>query len=183
EDQAMSRRAAHEAPPDEKGAMPDIRVAEAEHAAQDDTESSIQALDRETGADSTLSKYFREMAQHRVLTPKEEVEAAQEVERLEIGYWQALLSYPSAFETVAAVLERHVPEQLAETAILRKLARAAKRGKLAPAQQTRWDKQAHGLATKLRVLDSDRVFVAEAYQAVHRLAGMYSVQRDIAGDE
>ena len=34
-----------------------------------------------------------------------------------------------------------------------------------------------------RVLDSDRVFVAEAYQAVHRLAGMYSVQRDIEGDE
>ena len=136
------------------------------------------------GADSTLSKYFREMAQHRVLTPKEEVEAAQEVERLEIGYWDALLAYPSAFETVAAVLERHVTEQpLAEIAVLRKLARAAKRGKLQPAQQSRWDKQTHGLATKLRVLDSDRVFVAEAYQAVHRLAGMYSAQRDIEGDE
>src|SRR5262245_21347427 len=64
---AMSRHAAHEAPPNEKSAMQDIRVAEPEHSAQDDTEASNQALDRETGADSTLSKYFREMAQHRVL--------------------------------------------------------------------------------------------------------------------
>src|SRR5262245_52404032 len=50
EGQAMSRHAAHEAPPTEKSAMQDIRVAEPEHAAQDDTEASMQALDRETGA-------------------------------------------------------------------------------------------------------------------------------------
>ena len=107
--------------------------------AQDDTEPVLQALDRETGADSTLSKYFREMAQHRVLTPKEEVEAAQEVERLEIGYWQALFSYAPAFETVASVLERHVAEEPlpAELAPLRKLARAAKRGKLASRRSRR----------------------------------------------
>jgi len=181
--ETMTKRAAIEASADEKPQMQDIPVTDVETAAQDDTESPVQVVDRETGADSTLSKYFREMAQHRVLTPKEEVEAAQEVERLEIGYWDALLAYPSAFETVAAVLERHVPEPLVETATLRKLARAAKRGKLLPAQQGRWDKQTHGLATKLRVLDSDRVFVAEAYQAVHRLAGMYSSERDIEGDE
>ena len=179
----MTKRAANEASSDEKSRVQDISVADGAPAAQDDTESTLQVLDRETGADSTLSKYFREMAQHRVLTPKEEIEAAREVERLEIGYWEALLSYPPAFETVAAVLERNVPEPLAELPTLRKLARAAKRGKLATAQQTRWDKQARNLATQLRVLDSDRVFVSESYQAVHRLAGMYSVERDIEGDE
>jgi RNA polymerase primary sigma factor len=181
----MSRHAAHEAPPDEKGAMQDIRVTEPEQPAHDDTESSLQALDRETGADSTLSKYFREMAQHRVLTPKEEVEAAQEVERLEIGFWQALLSYAPAFETVASVLERHVTEEPlpAELVPLRKLARAAKRGKLLPSQQTRWDKLALVVSTRMRVADSDRLFVNESFQAVHRLAGMYSAERDIEGDE
>jgi RNA polymerase primary sigma factor len=179
----MIKRAVVEEPMDEKQSRQDNQVTDVERAAQDDTESAAPAPDREGAADSTLSKYFREMAQHRVLTPKEEVEAAQKVERLEIGYWDALLAYPPAFETVAAVLERHVPEPLPEPAILRKLARAAKRGKLLPAQQTRWDKQARSLATKLRVLDSDRVFVAESYQAVQRLAGMYSVERDIEGDE
>jgi RNA polymerase primary sigma factor len=181
----MTRRAANEAPPEDKSAIQDIRVADSEPPAQDDTEHALQALDRETGADSTLSKYFREMAQHRVLTPKEEVEAAQEVERLEIGYWQALLSYPPAFETVASVLERQVLDEspLPDLTPLRKLARAAKRGKLQAAQQNRWDKAALAVSTRLRVLDSDRLFVGESFQAVHRLAGMYSVQRDIEGDE
>src|SRR5689334_744468 len=125
------------------------------------------------------------MAQHRVLTPKEEIEAAQEVERLEIGYWRALLSYAPAYETVASVLERVVIEEPlpAEAALLRKLARAAKRGKFSPNQQSKWDKLAAALSTRLRVLDSDRLFVSESFQAVHRLAGMYSVNRDIEGDE
>jgi RNA polymerase primary sigma factor len=179
----MIRRAANEAPPENRNVMQDIRVAEPGHSAQDDTEAVLKVLDRETGADSTLSKYFREMAQHRVLTPKEEVAAAQEVERLEIGFWQALFSYTPAFETVASVLERHVEEPLPELMPLRKLARAAKRGKLQPTQQNRWDKLSLALSTRLRVLDSDRLFVAESFQAVHRLAGMYSAQRDIEGDE
>src|SRR5690348_14062244 len=45
EGQAMSRHAAHEAPPEEKSAMQDIRVAEPESPAHDDTESTLQALD------------------------------------------------------------------------------------------------------------------------------------------
>ena len=182
---AMIKSAAMEMPQEEKRPSHDIPVTEGEPAAQDDTENVVQSLDREVGGDSTLSKYFREMAQHRVLTPKEEVEAAQEVERLEIGYWRALLAYAPAYETVASVLDRVVVEEPLgeEAASLRKLARAAKRGKLSPNQQSKWDKLAGALATRLRVLDSDRLFVSESFQAVHRLAGMYSVDRDIEGDE
>jgi len=184
EGKAMNKHASADLPRDEKGMLQDIPVTETETTAQDDTETVLKVLDREVGGDSTLSKYFREMAQHRVLTPKEEVEAAQSVERLEIAYWAALLSYAPAFETVAAVLERVVTEDpLPECALLRKLARAAKRGKLGPTQQTKWDKLAMELSTRLRVLDSDRLFVAESFQAVHRLAGMYSIDRDIEGDE
>jgi RNA polymerase primary sigma factor len=183
--EVMTKRAATQSQPDEKAPMRDIPVADGERPAQDDTETVLRVLDRETGTDSTLSKYFREMAQHRVLTPKEEVEAAREVERLEIAYWEALFSYPSAFETVAVVIERNLTEAPvpAEVALLRKRARAAKHGKLLPAQQGRWDKLAHVVAAQLRVLDSDRLFVSESYQAVHRLAGMYSAERDIEGDE
>ena len=182
--EAMTKALATNIPVDEKGQRPDIQVTEEREPAQDDTETVLKALDREVGGDSTLSKYFREMAQHRVLTPKEEVEAAQTVERLEIGYWSALLAYPPAFETVASVLERVVTEDpLPESALLRKLGRAAKRGKLGPTQQNKWDKLALELATRLRVLDSDRLFVAESYEAVHRLVGMYSVERDMEGDE
>jgi hypothetical protein len=99
--------------------------------AQNDAEKALKALQRDSGGDSTLSKYFREMAGHRVLTPAEEVSAAVEVERLEIGYWEALLAYAPVLDTVATVLERLLEEpQPTEIAALRRLAKNAKAGKL-----------------------------------------------------
>jgi RNA polymerase primary sigma factor len=173
-------------------APPDIDVAIADAAAHNDTDSDtetvLKALRTEAGGDSTLSKYFREMAQHRVLTPQEEVAAAQEVERLEIGYWEALFSYSAAYETVASVLERNIETALVpavEIAAMRKLAKTAKR---TPAttkknESPRWTAMASDLAKKLRVLDADRIFVMESDRAVHRLAGMYEAERDIEGDD
>ena len=174
--------APEEAPPS------DMEVALQDSVAQNDTdadtETVLKALKTEAGGDSTLSKYFREMAQHRVLTPREEVEAAQEVERLEIGYWEALFSYSPAYETVASVLERHLETQPAEIAALRKLAKVAKRATAAKkGESARWTETAGVLAKFLRAADADRIFVMESDRAVHRLAGMYESERDIEGDD
>ncbi|HET8937349.1 MAG TPA: sigma-70 family RNA polymerase sigma factor [Polyangiales bacterium] len=171
----------------------DIDVAIADSSAQNDTDSDtetvLKALRTEAGGDSTLSKYFREMAQHRVLTPQEEVSAAQKVERLEIAYWEALFAYSPAYETVASVLERHLeaatlPEEIAA---LRKLAKGANRttstASNKKAESPRWNSTAAELSKKLRVLDADRLFVMESDRAVHRLAGMYQSERDIEGDD
>jgi RNA polymerase primary sigma factor len=180
----MAERAISELSTEVKGMASDTEVTEPTNLAQDDTEVAVKKqLDREAGGDSTLTRYFREMAQHRVLTPKEEVEAAQEVERLEIGYWKALLSYAPAYETVASVVERHLEQPLTELAVLRKLSRAAKRGKLSKQAQTKWDGIVGQVSTALRVLDNDRIYVNESCEAVHRLAGMYSEERDMEGDE
>jgi len=163
----------------------DIDVALAESVAHNDTdgETVLKALRTEAGGDSTLSKYFREMAQHQVLTPQLEVAAAQEVERLEIGYWEALFSYSPAYETVASVLERHLEVAPAEIAALRKFARAAKRNGPKKGESPRWTSTAGQLAKLLRVADADRVFVMESDRAVHRLAGMYQAERDMEGDD
>jgi RNA polymerase primary sigma factor len=178
--------APEEAPPS------DMEVALQDSVAQNDTdvdtETVLKSLKTEAGGDSTLSKYFREMAQHRVLTPREEVEAAQEVERLEIGYWEALFSYSPAYETVASVIERNLeaPEQQhpAEIATLRKLAKAAKRTAAAKkGESARWTETASTLAKFLRANDGDRIYVMESDRAVHRLAGMYEAERDIEGDD
>ena len=156
------------------------QLAEAEAEAR----KALKEFERQGGGDSTLSKYFREMAHHRVLTPQEEIEAAQEVERLEIGYWECLFSYPPAFETVSSVIEHYVTEEpLPQVAQLRKLARNATRGKLTKKSQTKWDQLSLDLATKLRALDSDRIFVQQSDKAVHRLAGDFAVDRDMLGDE
>jgi len=152
--------------------------------AEEEAKKALKEFERQGGGDSTLSKYFREMATHRVLTPQEEITAAQEVERLEIGYWEVLFSYPPAFETVAAVVDHYVTEEpLAELPTLRKLSKSATRGKLGKKSQKKWDETVAEASAKLRGLDSDRIFVAQADKAVHRLAGDYAVDRDMLGDE
>jgi RNA polymerase primary sigma factor len=152
-----------------------------------DTEKVLKSLHRDSGGDSTLSKYFREMATHRVLTPAQEVESAVEVERLEHEYWEALLGYTPVFETVATVLERLVEQpQPEEIATLRRIAKSLKSGKtakLSKNDEKKWMPLVESLAKKLRVVDSDRLFVAQADKAVHRLAGMYEDERDIEGDD
>ncbi len=177
----------------EEAAPSDIEVALADSVAQNDTEVEVDTekvlkqLRTDVGGDSTLSTYFREMAHHRVLTPREEVEAAQEVQRLEIGYWQALFSYSPAYETVASVLEREMEAGTvpAEVAALRRMARTAK--KTTPSakkgESPRWTSAATDLAKLLRVADADRLFVVQSDRAVHRLAGMYESERDIEGDD
>lgn len=153
--------------------------------AQAEAEKALKEMERQGGGDSTLSRYFREMAGHRVLTPQEEVEAAKEVERLEIAYWEALLAYPPAFETVAATLERHLEAPLPEIAVLRRLARSNARsrtGKTSKKDQTKWDESVTSMSTQLRVLDSDRIFVNDADRGVHRAAGELAVERDVVAD-
>ncbi len=153
--------------------------------AQAEAEKALKEMERQGGGDSTLSRYFREMASHRVLTPQEEIEAAKEVEKLEIGYWQALCDYPAAFETVATTIEKHVTEQeLGDLAVLRKLARSVQRatGKLTKRDQEKWDEIAKALSTIMRVLDSDRIFVADSDRSVHRAAGEFAAERDLVGE-
>ena len=49
-----------------------------------ESEKALKEFERQGAGDSTLTRYFREMIGHRVLTPQEEIEAAKQVERLEI---------------------------------------------------------------------------------------------------
>jgi len=78
--------------------------------AQREMERALRDMKNKSSGDSTLSRYFREMANHPVLTPTQEVEAAKEVERLEIAYWASLFAYAPAFETIAVVLEKVMAE-------------------------------------------------------------------------
>jgi RNA polymerase primary sigma factor len=119
-----------------------------------------------------------------VLQPQEEVKAAQDVERLELGYWKALFSYAPAYTTIAMVLEkclREVPVEVPEeVAAMVKLSSSANRqGRLLKKAQEKWDELGTSLAGKLRLLDTDRLFVEQADRAVHRLAGDHADELDI----
>jgi RNA polymerase primary sigma factor len=156
--------------------------------AQREMERALKDMKNKSSGDSTLSRYFREMANHPVLTPQQEVEAAKEVERLEIGYWKALFSYAPACETIAVVLETQLAalnvEVPADVAQLRRLAKTAgKNGKLLKKNQELWDKSVAELSAKLRILDSDRLFVEQADRAVHRLAGEFADELDVVSQD
>lgn len=151
--------------------------------AEAEAEKALKEMERQGGGDSTLSKYFREMANHKVLSPQEEIDAAKEVEALEIGYWTTLFSYPAAFEAIASVLERYILEGLPpELAQMRKINKANKSG-MAKKVEAKWAATAHALGAALRILDTDRIFVAQADKAVHRLAGDYASDQDLEGEE
>jgi len=153
---------------------------------EEKAESEVVVRDEKSSGDTMLSRYFRDMAMHRVLRPDEEVEAAKTVEDLERKYWVALFAYPPAFETVANVVaaslspEQTMPAQLDE---LRKLVPAALNTRATKKQQEHWDVLGWELACKLRELDGDRLFVEGSYSAVQRLLGRRAVESDLIGAE
>jgi RNA polymerase primary sigma factor len=135
--------------------------------------SDLERTDR-----SMLGRYFREMANHRVLAPDEELEAARRIHQLEVGYWRALFTHVPAFESVARVLELHLEEIPAELHNLRKLAKNYKKP-LLKKEQAKWDEICEPLALKMRELDADRIFVAESHKSVERLQGTGTNERDM----
>jgi len=151
------------------------------------SEAEASRLESKAAGDTMLSRYFRDMATHRVLRPDEEVEAAKRVEALERAYWVALFSYAPAFETVAAVTEawlaQHEQQVPAELAELRKLVPAALTQRFAKKSQERWDELSFALACRLRELDGDRLYVEGGYEAVQRLSGRHMIERDLIGAE
>jgi RNA polymerase primary sigma factor len=62
----------------------------------------------------TLGRYFAELEAHPLLRPDEELAIAQNIERLEIEHWKALLSYGSALAVVTSAVEpfREPPPEL-----------------------------------------------------------------------
>ncbi len=169
----------------------EAEATEAREPAEEPSSDDLEEVERETVkavADverndrSMLGRYFREMANHRVLSPDEELEAARKIHELEVGFWRALFSYPPAVEAVVRVLEAHLQELPVEVGNLRKLARTAKKT-MSKKEQQQWDEAAQALSIKLRELDADRIFVAESQKAVERLAGTHTSERDMVVDE
>ena len=129
----------------------------------------------EMSGDSTLSRYFREMATHQVMGPDEELQVAQRVEEAEIEHWTALLAYLPIAEAVLVRLEQDVltmqePERpnLVEVVELRRLLKVFKkqRSKLNASQTREWTDLCRSLAARVRLPDSDRIWMTNANHVV-----------------
>jgi RNA polymerase primary sigma factor len=127
----------------------------------------------ESAGDSMLSRYFRDMATHHVMGPDEELEAAQDVEAAEIEYWVELLSFVPVAEHILVALKQGVeavPEEerpdISDTKELEELANTyrVQRSKLHANQTRRWTDVSADLAKKVRLLDSDRLWMLRAFE-------------------
>jgi RNA polymerase primary sigma factor len=128
--------------------------------------------------DSMLSRYFRDMATHQVMGPDEELEVAQAVERAEVDHWSALLAYLPAAEFVLTQLEvdiltmneeeRPSAPQVGELRKLLKVYRR-QRSKLHADQLRRWSELSAELAREVRLPDSDRIWMANAYRVMREI--------------
>lgn len=129
--------------------------------------------------DSTLSRYFRDMATHQVMGQEEELVAAKAVEEAEIELWDAVLGYVPVAEHVlvrlaaelGAVAEAERPSlsPLLELQSLCVVYRE-QRSKLHATQQRQWHEHCRALAESVRLPDSDRIWMAGAVELAKRIA-------------
>jgi RNA polymerase primary sigma factor len=151
--------------------------------------AELRALE-EGGGDSTLARYFRDMASHEVMGPDEELQTAIGVEESEVEHWSAMLSFIPATELLLDGLEKDIGtmnEQerppVPQIAELRKLARGSKKNKLklTTAEQRKWGELSASLARAIRLPDSDRIWMAHGLESVEKLANVSQLDDDESG--
>ena len=143
-----------------------------------DIEEPVKSAPHEGSGDSMLARYFREMATHQVMGQEDEVRAARAVEKAEVEYWRAILSYVPASSYALDALEEEVKksgeaEEIDLTALvdLRKLIKLHQKqdDRFSADQAKRWFNACTKLARAVRLPDSDRLWVARCARIVNDL--------------
>ncbi|HEY4223309.1 MAG TPA: sigma-70 factor domain-containing protein, partial [Myxococcota bacterium] len=125
---------------------------------------------RTSDSDDHLAAYFRQLAEHDLLTPEDERELSQGIEDTEMMTWERVLARP---EVVAAVLELVEPN-LEEPVKLVKLIKSV--DDMMKSKKARKDAQlkkkhcavAKEAAATLRALDLDRVHIDAVVRELYR---------------
>lgn len=136
--------------------------------------------------DTMLARYFRDMAVHPVMDVEAEIATAKAVEQAEAAHWQALLSYLPAADHVLQSLKSFVEKagsdevEAPQIAQLESLLRTYKkqRNRLSQSDMRTWQRLTHDLALAVRLPDSDRVWMAQAYAIAHDLIAEPNIEFD-----
>jgi RNA polymerase primary sigma factor len=135
------------------------------------------ALKADVIPEGMLARYFRDMSGHAVMSPEEENQAARAFYDAEVDRWRALLAWPPMLPIVersvlAEMTAAQVEQPLPEFAKLQRLLEAYRKGrsKLDRQGAARWTEAVASLASKLRELDADRLFVEAIDLEIERIA-------------
>jgi len=131
--------------------------------------------------ESLLTRYFREMAPLQVMTPDEELECAQSLERSEIQLWIAILGFAPIAASILGSVIRGINDAsdvngtpLTQGDELLSLIERYRnqRSKWTPAQVRRWQELSADFGRSIRPLDPDRVWMAQALQIAEQGGAM-----------
>jgi RNA polymerase primary sigma factor len=141
---------------DEEAAAPEVQAKTGSKRRGDDEPASFLAM------------YFRDMAELDVLRPEQEFETAREIEEMELQLWKTILGFAPGTDWILDVVEREVGKPLPEAKVHRAAAAGARHRSSIPAR-SRFDKTATVLATRLRILDIDRIFLDASLAEIQRV--------------
>jgi RNA polymerase primary sigma factor len=125
---------------------------------------------RTPDSDDHLAAYFRQLAEHELLTPEDERELSQGIEDTEILTWERVLSRPEAVRPLLALIEPNLDQPIKFPKLQKvlddmlKTKRARKDDKLVKKLVV----AAREVAVQLRALDLDRVHIDAVVRELHR---------------
>ena len=165
----------------------DLQLSGLQRPAPANRETEMKEVE-EGGGDSMLARYFRDMAIHPVMGQDEELSTAREVEQTEIALWVSMLAHLPAAEFILEALEKDILKSgeevdVPELAEMLKLARLAKKAKRSSVEDARWQKLSAELASKIRLPDSDRIWMMHAREIAHDLVHEPNFENDASDAE
>jgi RNA polymerase primary sigma factor len=141
---------------------------------------TVKSRDDSVG-DSMLSRYFRDMATHQVMGPDEELAAAREVELAEVELWVSMLAFVPVAEYVLTSLKKNLEnlpaeEERPDLSVLEELETMMgtyrqQRSKLHANQTRRYRELCEALGRLVRLADSDRLWMSEAFEVARTITG------------
>jgi RNA polymerase primary sigma factor len=120
------------------------------------TQPGATAAANASQLDNAMSRYFRDISEHRILSPAEELELARDIEALEVEVWKRLLSSPQVAEHVCEVAQANLEQPPSQ--ILEKVSRAAARVRQSRSPQSKaaLRRAVDQAAPALRAMDLDK---------------------------
>ncbi len=137
---------------------------------EDVTPVKVVRAIRTPDSDDHLAAYFRQLAEHELLTPEDERELSQGIEDTEIMTWERALARPEVVRALLALVEPNLEQPIKFPRLQKVLDEMAKtkRGRKDEKLVKKLVAAAKEAAVQLRALDLDRVHIDAVVRELYR---------------
>jgi RNA polymerase primary sigma factor len=124
---------------------------------------------RTADSDDHLAAYFRQLAEHELLTPEDERELSQGIEDTEILTWERVLARPEIVEHLLALIEPNLEQPFPKAKLIKIVEEmASKKARKDPKLVKKLAAVAKESAVAMRALDLDRVHIDAVVRELYR---------------